>query len=59
MEAKIKKIPKSEDMIYMDGNTTVEIISPKITDEERLKNWEELCRTASQIVENMIERNEL
>ncbi|MCX7884247.1 MAG: hypothetical protein N2448_04360 [Caloramator sp.] len=52
-------IPRSKDVTYKDGNTTVKIVAPKISEEERLKNWKDICDTATMIIRNMIERGEV
>lgn len=54
-----KIIPKTHDMEVKIGNTIIKVVAPKISEEERLKNWKELCDTATMIIRNMIERGEV
>lgn len=54
-----KNIPRTEDMVVKIGNTTVKVVAPRISEEERLKNWKEICDTATMIIRNMIERGEV
>lgn len=38
------------DKKYTFGNTTVYVVAPKITEEEKTKRWETVCNIAAAII---------
>lgn len=46
-----KDILEQYDKKYIFGNTIVYIVSPQITEDEKKKRWENVCKIASRIIE--------
>ncbi|MDI3311935.1 MAG: hypothetical protein QJR05_10995 [Thermoanaerobacterium sp.] len=49
-----QEILEQYDKKYIFDNTIVYVVSPKITEEEKKKRWEDVCRIASAIVEQLM-----